>query len=59
VKAGQVIAYVGESGTPESIVNPGAELHLHWELRIGDSYLGKGLPKDEVRRLYREAFSPP
>jgi murein DD-endopeptidase MepM/ murein hydrolase activator NlpD len=57
VKAGQLLAHVGESGTPESVVNPGQEIHLHWELRIGDSYLGKGLAKDEVRRLYQAAFS--
>ena len=59
VKAGQLIAFVGESGTPQSVSSPGSEMHLHWELRIGDSYLGKGLPKDEVRRLYREAFTAP
>ena len=58
VKAGQEIAYVGESGTPESVTNPGSENHLHWELRVGDSFIGKGLPKDEVRRLYQAAFSP-
>ena len=58
VKAGQLIAFVGETGTPESVVNPGHEYHLHWELRIGDSYLGKGLSKDEVRRLYQAAFTP-
>jgi murein DD-endopeptidase MepM/ murein hydrolase activator NlpD len=59
VKAGQTIAFVGESGTPQSVTLPGSEMHLHWELRIGDSYLGKGLPKEEVRRLYRDAFTSP
>jgi len=58
VKAGQLIAFVGETGTPESVVNPGHEYHLHWELRVGDSFVGKGLPKDEVRKLYQVAFSP-
>jgi murein DD-endopeptidase MepM/ murein hydrolase activator NlpD len=58
VKAGQLIAFVGETGTPESVVNPGHEYHLHWELRIGDSFLGKGLPAAEVRRLYQAAFTP-
>ena len=58
MKAGQLIAFVGETGTPESVVNPGHEYHLHWELRVGDSFVGKGLPKDEVRKLYQVAFSP-
>ena len=56
VNAGDVIAFVGDSGTPESIADPGAELHLHFELRAGDSYLGKGLPPDEVRALYTHLF---
>ena len=57
VKAGQVIASVGESGTPQSITAPGTEYHLHFELRVGASYLGSGLPPAEVRRLYLELFS--
>jgi murein DD-endopeptidase MepM/ murein hydrolase activator NlpD len=57
VKAGQVIAFVGESGTPQSVSQPGTEYHLHWELRVGDSYLGRGIPAAEVRRLYLAAFT--
>lgn len=58
VEAGQVIAFVGNSGTPESITNPAGEMHLHFELRVGGSFLGAGLPPGEVRRLYELAFSP-
>jgi murein DD-endopeptidase MepM/ murein hydrolase activator NlpD len=58
VKAGQLIAYVGESGTPESITAPGTEYHLHFELRTGDTFLGKGLPPKDVRALYKTLFSP-
>lgn len=58
VEAGQLIAYVGESGTPESVTEPGIEYHLHFEIRTGNSYLGKGRPPSQVRRLYAEAFSP-
>jgi len=58
VSQGQVIAYVGESGTPESLTAPGSEYHLHFELRVGDSYLGKGLAAAEVRRLYETLFGP-
>ena len=50
-----VIAFVGDSGTPESITNPGVEEHLHFELRTGDTFLGSGLPPDEVRALYDAA----
>jgi len=58
VVQGQTIAFVGESGTPESITNPGTENHLQFELRTGDSYLGEGLPPDEVRALYENLFKP-
>jgi murein DD-endopeptidase MepM/ murein hydrolase activator NlpD len=58
VSVGQVIAFVGETGTPESISNPGTEYHLHFEMRVGNSYLGAGLPPAEVRRLYTTLFAP-
>ncbi len=58
VAQGEVIAYVGDSGTPESISAPGTEEHLHFELRAGDTYLGAGLPADEVRALYTALFEP-
>ena len=58
VKQGDVVGYVGESGTPESVTAPGTELHLHAEVRIGDSFLGAGLPPEEVRALYERLFSP-
>jgi len=56
VTAGQVVGFVGESGTPSSVSNPGHEYHLHFELRVGASFLGKGLPPARVRALYRAAF---
>jgi len=57
VETGQELGYVGESGTPESLTAPGTEDHLHFEIRVGDHYLGEGLPPDEVRVLYEKAFS--
>ncbi len=56
VTQGQLIAYVGNSGTPESLTDPNAEMHLHFELRVGNVYLGKGLQPAEVRSLYEKAF---
>ena len=58
VAAGTHIAYVGDSGTPESLSNPGAEVHLHFELRVGDTYLGAGLSPEDTRALYENAFTP-
>jgi murein DD-endopeptidase MepM/ murein hydrolase activator NlpD len=58
VRQGDVIAHIGESGTPESITAPGTEVHLHAEVRIGDSFLGSGLSEGEVRILYERLFSP-
>ena len=57
VEQGALIAYVGDSGTPESVTDPDTEVHLHFEIRVGDRYLGQGLSPSEVRRLYEQAFS--
>ena len=58
VEAGQLIAYVGDSGTPESVREPGTENHLHFEIRVGDAFLGEDESPEEVRRLYERAFAP-
>jgi murein DD-endopeptidase MepM/ murein hydrolase activator NlpD len=59
VAQGQTVAYIGDSGTPESLSNPGTENHLHWELRVGETFLGAGSPPDETRALYEGLFEPP
>jgi murein DD-endopeptidase MepM/ murein hydrolase activator NlpD len=58
VAAGTAIARVGDSGTPESLSNPGTEVHLHFEIRVGDTFLGAGAPPEDVRSLYENAFTP-
>ena len=58
VSGGQVVGYVGDSGTPEAVTSPGVETHLHWEMRVDDSYLGAGLPPDEVRAVYERLLAP-
>jgi murein DD-endopeptidase MepM/ murein hydrolase activator NlpD len=58
VSRGVVIAGVGESGTPEAIRAPGTQMHLHAEIRIGESFIGDGLLPDEVRVLYERVFGP-
>jgi len=57
VKGGELIGHVGESGTPESVVNPNTQNHLHFELRINDGFLGENLDADEVRAAYESLFS--
>ncbi len=56
VRAGQQLGGVGESGTPEFITAPGTEMHLHAEVRIGDSFLGAGLAPAVVRGQYEQLF---
>ena len=58
VEAGQVLGYVGNSGTPEGVSDPNLENHLHFEIRVGPGYLGQGLSPAETRRLCEKAFSP-
>jgi murein DD-endopeptidase MepM/ murein hydrolase activator NlpD len=56
VAAGDIVGFVGNSGTPESVTNPGAEMHLHFEIRIGVGFLGSGLSPLAARALYAQAF---
>jgi len=58
VRAGDVIGYVGDSGTPESLTRPNTEVHLHWEFRVGETFLGAGLPPADVRAQYENLFTP-
>jgi murein DD-endopeptidase MepM/ murein hydrolase activator NlpD len=58
VQAGQTVGLVGDSGTPEAVTSPGVEIHLHWEVRVDDSYLGAGLPPDQVRAIYERLLAP-
>jgi murein DD-endopeptidase MepM/ murein hydrolase activator NlpD len=59
VRQGELVGLVGESGTPEFVTDPGTELHLHAEVRVGESFLGAGLSPAEVRALYERLFGPP
>ena len=59
VEARGLVGYVGDSGTPEAVTAPGVEIHLHFEIRVGDSFLGQGLPPDQTRQVWEQAFAPP
>ncbi len=56
VTAGDVLGFIGESGTPGGVRQPGSEIHLHFELRIGDGYLGEGEDAERALALYRAVF---
>jgi len=58
VPQGHRIGGVGESGMPDSITAPGSQLHLHWEVRIRDSYLGADADAETVRALYQRLMEP-
>ncbi len=56
VEQGEVIGYVGNSGTPASYYGQGLEMHLHLEIRIGDGYLGQYLRPIDVKRWLEQVF---
>ena len=56
VEAGARIGTVGESGQSAVWQAPGTDLHLHFEIRVGDGYLGQGLDPLAARALYLNAF---
>ncbi len=57
VEQGQIIGYVGNSGTPASYYGQGLEMHLHLEIRIADGYLGQHLRPVEVKWWLDQVFS--
>ncbi len=57
VGQGDLVGFVGDSGTPESVTDPGVQVHVHFEIRIGECYLVQGLSPEGVRGLYLQAFS--
>lgn len=58
VEQGQVIGFMGESGVPEAVDAPGVQLHLHFEIRVWNGYIGQGRPTAAVRTLYETALAP-
>ena len=49
VLQGQIIGEVGNSGSPSSLESDKADAHLHFELWMGDNYLGQYLRPIEIR----------
>ena len=57
VNQGDLVGFVGESGTPESVTDPASQVHLHFEIRTGERSLVAGSSLDGVPGLYLPAFS--
>ncbi len=49
VQQGQFVGTVGNSGSPASLESPDSDAHLHFELWLGDYYLGQFLRPVETR----------
>jgi murein DD-endopeptidase MepM/ murein hydrolase activator NlpD len=56
VRAGDIIGFVGNSGTESSVNGGRAGAHLHFELRIDDRYFGEGMRPSEIREAGNRTF---
>lgn len=59
VMAGQTIGKVGNSGSPITQQNPEGDVHLHFELWLGNFYLGQFLHPIEVQEWLGIIFKRP
>lgn len=59
VEAGDVIAFVGNSGMEAGAQGSRSGAHLHFELRIDDRYFGEGMTPEQIRERGREIFGLP
>jgi murein DD-endopeptidase MepM/ murein hydrolase activator NlpD len=59
VKAGDVVAYAGNSGTPEAAAGSSTDVHLHFEVRVGNGFLGQWISPIETRRTLMRLFGAP
>ena len=50
ITKGDIVGFVGGSGTKSKIP------HLHFEIRLGKNFLGKGKTRKEIRDLVEEVF---
>ncbi|MCY3559389.1 MAG: M23 family metallopeptidase [Chloroflexi bacterium] len=58
VQQGQIIGFPGESGQREVYTDEN-DVHLHFEIRVGDGWLGQGQSPQQARQLYLHAFGLP
>jgi murein DD-endopeptidase MepM/ murein hydrolase activator NlpD len=58
VSQGQIIGFVGNSGTSDGAANNQQAAHLHLEITLDGHYIGEGLSLVEVRRVLQRLFLP-
>ena len=58
VKQGEIIGYVGVSGTGENLPGHAKYPHLHFEIWLDGKYLGYGLTPPETMSLFEDIFAP-
>jgi len=56
VAAGDIVGFVGNSGTEAATQGSRSGAHLHYELRVDDRYLGEGMSADDIRALVTRIF---
>ena len=56
VSRGQPVGTVGNSGSPASLEGESADAHLHYELWLGDTYLGEYLRPSATRDWIEKIF---
>lgn len=60
VEKGQEIGTVGDSGSKSGVagktLSASGAPHLHFEVWLGDYFLGQGLTPNQVRRIYQEVL---
>lgn len=59
VTRGRVIAFTGNSGTLDGVLDRTTNARLHFEIRDGDTFLGEGLDADGVRLIAASLFTGP
>lgn len=59
VSRGQVIGYVGNSGTDAGVAGTERQARLHFEIWDGERFFGEGLDADEVRIAAASLFTGP
>ncbi len=57
VRAGDIVGFVGNSGTEAAVQGTRGGAHLHFELRIDDRYFGEGMSYDQIREAGNRIFN--
>ncbi len=56
VEAGEFIGTIGNSGTSDGARGNTLNAHLHFEIWLGDYFLGQGLTPSKMRKLWQEVL---